>query len=53
MGRTGEVVAPQRPDLVLAADVPDVEFRILVRDGLDVESNGGYCGNVLFELEVV
>ena len=33
------VVSPERPDLVLAANVPDVEFDILVGDGLDIESD--------------
>jgi hypothetical protein len=37
---TREVVSPKRPDLVLSADIPDVEARVLVRDGLDVESDG-------------
>lgn len=33
-----EVVAPQRADLVLAADVPHGEADVLVLDGLHVES---------------
>ena len=33
------VVSPERPDLVLAANVPDVELDILVGDGLDIESD--------------
>lgn len=37
---TREVVPPQRPDLVLSTDIPDVETGVLVRDGLDVESDG-------------
>ena len=48
-----EVVPPQRPDLVLAADVPDVEFHVLVGDGLDVEADGRDGGDVLPELELV
>ena len=36
--RVLEVVAPQRPDLVLAADVPHGEADVLVLDGLDVEA---------------
>ena len=31
-------MAPQRPDLVLTADVPDGEADVLVLDGLDVEA---------------
>jgi hypothetical protein len=50
---TREVVSPQRTDLVLAADVPDVELGVLVRDGLDVEADGGNGGDVLVELELV
>ena len=50
---TGEVVSPQRAYLVLAADIPDVEFGVLVRDGLDVEADGGDGGDVLVELELV
>jgi hypothetical protein len=36
--RVLEVVAPQRPDLVLAADVPDGELNVLVFDCFDVEA---------------
>jgi hypothetical protein len=46
-------MSPQRPNLVLAADVPDVEFCVLVRDGLDVEADGRDGGDVLVELELV
>ena len=35
--RPGIVVPPQRPDLVLAADIPNVELHILVRYSLNVE----------------
>ena len=35
------VVSPQRPDLILAADIPDVELHILVCYGLDIEPNYG------------
>lgn len=48
---------PQRPDLVLSADIPDVEARVLVGDGLDVESDGGdgvdFAGGAGGELEGV
>lgn len=50
---TREVVSPQGTDLVLAADVPDVELCVLVGDGLDVEADGGDGGDVLVELELV
>lgn len=33
-----EVVAPQRPDLVLSSDVPHSELNVLVLDGLNVEA---------------
>lgn len=38
---TREVMSPERPDLVLSAYIPNVEARVLVRDGLDVESDSG------------
>jgi hypothetical protein len=50
---TREVVSPQRADLVLAADVPDIELGVLVCDRLDVEADGGDGGHVLVELELV
>ena len=50
---TREVVSPQRTDLVLAADVPDVEFGVLVCDRLDVEADGGDGRDVLVEFELV
>jgi hypothetical protein len=50
---TREVVSPQRTDLVLASDIPDVELGVLVCDGLDVEANGGDGCDVLIELELV
>ena len=46
-------MSPQRADLVLAADIPDVELCVLVCDGLDVEADGGNGGDVLVELELV
>lgn len=49
----GEVVAPQRPDLVLAAHVPDVELDVLVGHVLDVEADGRDCGDVLVEAEFI
>lgn len=44
---------PQWPDLVLSTDVPDIELYVLVRDGLDVEADGGDGGDVLVKLELV
>ena len=42
--RVLEVVAPQRPDLVLAADVPNRERDVLVLDRLDVKAwKGNDC----------
>ena len=46
-------MTPKRTDLVLAADVPDVELGVLVGDGLDVEADGGDGGDVRVELELV
>jgi hypothetical protein len=46
-------VSPQGTNLVLATDIPDVEFGVLVCDGLDVEADGGDRGDVLVELELV
>lgn len=51
--RAGEVVAPERTDLVLAAHIPDIELDILVGHGLDVEANGGDGRDVLVQLELV
>lgn len=38
---TREVVSPKRPDLILSTDIPNIETCVLVRDGLDVEADGG------------
>ena len=32
-------MSPERTNLILASDIPNVEPDILVRDGLDVEAN--------------
>ncbi len=37
--RAGVIVSPERSDLVLPSDVPDVELDILIRHGLHVEAN--------------
>ena len=34
-------MSPKRPNLILSADVPNVETCVLVRDGLDVEADSG------------
>ena len=47
------VVAPERADLVLAADVPHGERNVLVLDRLDVEANGRDSGDDLAKLEFV
>jgi len=46
-------VSPQRPDLVLASDIPDIELCVLVGDGLDVKTDGRDGCHVLVELEFV
>lgn len=55
--RTRKVMSPQGPDLVLSADVPNIEARVLVGNGLDVESDGGdsvdFAGGAGGELEGV
>merc|ERR1719379_2614195 len=47
------VVAPERADLVLAADVPDGEADVLVLNGLDVEADRGDRSHHLPELQLV
>lgn len=49
----GEVVSPKRSDLVLTTNIPNVEFHILVCDGLDVESDGRDSRDILPQLEFV
>jgi len=46
-------MAPERSDLVLSADVPDIELHILVCDRLDVESDGWDRGDSLVQLQLV
>mmetsp|Transcript_40866 Transcript_40866/g.97847 ORF Transcript_40866/g.97847 Transcript_40866/m.97847 type:complete len:112 (+) Transcript_40866:1-336(+) len=48
-----EIVAPERPDLVLATHVPHGEVDVLVLDRLDVESDGRDRRDVFAELELV
>lgn len=44
---------PQGTDLVLATDIPDVEFDILVGDAFHVEADGRDGGDVLVEFQLV
>jgi hypothetical protein len=39
--RTREVVSPERPNLILSTNIPNIETCVLVRDGLNVEADGG------------
>jgi hypothetical protein len=48
-----EVMTPERSDLVLPTNIPDIEFDVLVCDGFDVEADSGDCSDVLIELELV
>ena len=49
--RVLEVVAPQRPDLVLAADVPNRERDVLVLDCFDVEAWREKDGHVTYLID--
>lgn len=46
-------MSPERPNLVLTADIPDIELGVLIRDRLDVEADSGDSGDVRIELEFV
>lgn len=46
-------MSPERANLVLSTYVPHVEFDVLVRDRLDVESDRRDRRDVLSELELV
>lgn len=50
---TGEVVPPQRSDLILPTHIPDIELDVLVRDRFDVEAHGGNGGDGLVQLQLV
>ena len=50
---TRKVMSPQRPDLVLSANVPDVELDVLIGNRFDIETNGGNSGDVLVQLKLV
>lgn len=41
------VVSPERPDLVLATDIPNIELDVLIGNALDVEADGGDGGHIL------
>lgn len=49
----GIVMAPQRTDLVLAADVPNVELDVAQRNRLHVESHCRDGGDVVLQFELV
>lgn len=34
---TGVIMPPERTNLILSSNIPDIEFDVLVRDRLDVE----------------
>lgn len=46
-------MSPQRPYLVLPSDIPDVEFHVLVCNGLDVEADGRNSGDVGVQLQLI
>lgn len=50
---TTKVMSPKGTNLVLTADIPDIELDILVCHRLDVEADGGNGRHVLAELELV
>lgn len=51
--RVLEVVSPQRPDLVLAADVPHGEADVAVLDRFDVEADRRDRGDDFAQLQFV
>lgn len=46
-------MSPQRPDLVLSSNIPNIELYVLVGNGLDVESDGRNSSDALVELKLV
>lgn len=46
-------MSPQRTNLILTTNIPNIELCVLVCNSLDVEANGRDGGNVLLEFEVV
>jgi hypothetical protein len=51
--RASVVVSPQRSNLVLATNIPNIEFHVLVRNGLNVESDGRNSCYALVQLQLV
>lgn len=49
----GEIVSPERTDLVLTADVPNREGDVFVFYSFDVEPDGGYCCDDLAQFQFV
>lgn len=46
-------MSPKRADLVLTANIPDIELYVFVCDGLDVETDSWNCGDILVQLQFV
>ena len=46
-------MSPQRSDLILTTDIPDVELDVLVDDRLDVEAHRRNGGDVVIELQLI
>jgi hypothetical protein len=44
---------PQRSDLVLSTNIPNIELDILICDSLDVKPYGRDCGDVLIQLQFI
>ena len=44
---------PQRPNLVLSPNVPDIKLHVLVGNSLDVEPDCRDGGDVLIQFELV
>merc|ERR1719291_210008 len=47
------IMSPQRPDLVLATNIPHSKTDVLVLDSLDVETDRRDCGNNFTQLQFV
>ena len=46
-------MSPQRPNLVLASDIPNIELDVFIGDCLDVEADCGDCGYWLVKFELI
>lgn len=44
---TTKVMPPQRPNLVLATDIPNVELDVFISHSFDVEADGRDGSNIL------